>query len=365
MHQVILQEAGPDSRPGRSRLCLAAFLVALSMALLASGSVRPLGGKDPMNLKLRHFAEHRDEYDLVFIGSSRIYRGFAPSVMEERLREEGVPLRAYNFGLLGLSMPGAELILRRIGELEPERLRWVLVDPESLEYAQKTRNPRARRVIEWHDAATTWALCQMILSNEELSSAERWELVGQHCLSFVYHATRLGQLSPWIADQLGLGASTEQVDEFLGERDDGYRAYHGILEPQNERERKERERDTLHWDRRVRGLSNKQIDREPLGEAELEFYRRLRAASEAAGAQLVLVTAPSFNARHDTVRGAYQLGIPILRYDRPQKSPGLYLREHRFRHEHLNDEGARAFTEALTAEFVELMRSKAADRRKP
>lgn len=365
MHRVILQEAGPDRRPSRSRLCFATFLVVMSLALLGLDAVRSYDGKDPMQVKLQHFAEHRDEYDLVFIGSSRIYRGFVPSLMEERLREAGEPLRAFNFGLLGLCTPGAELVVARIAELEPERLRWVLIDPESLDYMLHARNPRARRVIEWHDASTTLTICGMILASEELPFAERRELIGKHLLSFVYNATHLGKVSPWLADQFGLGVPRSQIDEFLGERNDGYRAYHGIFEPKNKQERRKRELVTRTWKNRVRALAQKDIDEEPLSPTALDLYRRLRAATEAAGAQLVLVTAPSLDPRDDVVRAARQLDIPILRYDRPQEHPELYRRQHRYSGEHLNDDGARAFTEALTADFAELLRSTTPSRRKP
>jgi hypothetical protein len=346
-------------------LSVAAFLATTSLALLGLDSVRPTDGGDPMEIKLRHFAEHKAEYDLIFIGSSRVYRGFVPSLFEEQVQQAGLSARAFNFGLLGLRAPEAELVLRRIAELEPGRLRWVLVDPEPLDLMFRERNPRARRVIEWHDARTTLTVSEMILDDEDMTPALRWERLGTHFISFLYNLTHVGEARPWIASSLGLRLPADEVEEFLGPAGDGYRPYHGTYQPATEEELEEGERVSKAWDARVRGLARETVDEEPLPEARLGFYRRLQEATEAAGAQLVLVTAPSFAPRQEILRAARQLELPILRFDRPQEHPELYRREHRYRHEHLNDAGARAFTEALARDFSDLVRSSSILRRKP
>ena len=358
MYRTILREALPGLRPLSAGRSVAAFLFASALVLSALTRVGPAGDGGPMAIKLGHFAQHRDDYEAIFIGSSRVYRGFVPSLFEERLAEAGTPLRTFNMGLLGLRTPEAELVLRRIAELEPANLRYVFVDPEPLDYLFLERNPRARRVIEWHDAGTTLAVCGMIAADEERPWTERAELLGAQGTSLVYHLTNLGGASPWVAELLGQRPTGEMVAEFLGEERDGYRAYHGTYAPADEAEREELEQVAETWDVRVRSLARHRPDPSPLGEAELDFYRRLRDAAAAAGARLVLVSVPSFAPRDDLVRAAAALDLPLLRYDRPQRHPGLYRREHRYRHEHLNDEGARAFTEVFAADCARLLGGK-------
>src|SRR5713226_6136440 len=51
--------------------------------------------------KLEYFAGHKDEFDTLFVGSSRIYHQVMPEVFDEVLRANGREARSFNFGIDG------------------------------------------------------------------------------------------------------------------------------------------------------------------------------------------------------------------------------------------------------------------------
>lgn len=79
--------------------------------------------------KFAQFRAHRDEYDLVYVGTSRVYRGFDPATFDQTLAELGHPLRSYNFGLVGMGYLEQRFIVDWILALRPARLRWLLIEP--------------------------------------------------------------------------------------------------------------------------------------------------------------------------------------------------------------------------------------------
>ncbi len=79
--------------------------------------------------KFAHFRAHADDYDLVYVGTSRVYRGFDPATLDQAMGEGGQPLRSYNFGLVGMGYLEQRYIVEWILSLEPARLRWLLIEP--------------------------------------------------------------------------------------------------------------------------------------------------------------------------------------------------------------------------------------------
>ncbi|PYL65067.1 MAG: hypothetical protein DMF20_09405 [Verrucomicrobia bacterium] len=48
--------------------------------------------------KFRFFAAHKDEFDTLFIGSSRIYFQISPAIFDRVTGESGLPTHSFNFG---------------------------------------------------------------------------------------------------------------------------------------------------------------------------------------------------------------------------------------------------------------------------
>src|SRR6266446_10457255 len=85
-----------------SAIAAAAFLV----TCIGLHAVLPFPEIDGgVSQKFRFFAAHKDEFDTVFIGSSRIYFQISPATFDRFTRESGLSTHSFNFGIGGMYLP--------------------------------------------------------------------------------------------------------------------------------------------------------------------------------------------------------------------------------------------------------------------
>ena len=88
--------------------------------------------------KLAYFARHKDEYDAVFVGSSRVYRQIAPGVFDRQVAAStGRAMRSFNLGAPSMFLPESLYVIDRILAQRP---RAAALD------VHRTRQPPARAV---------------------------------------------------------------------------------------------------------------------------------------------------------------------------------------------------------------------------
>ena len=71
------------------------------------------------------FAEHRDSYDLIFIGSSRIYHGISPKLFCE---VTGRSWRGFNLGVDRMRTPACLEVAQRVIALHPAKLKYLFFE---------------------------------------------------------------------------------------------------------------------------------------------------------------------------------------------------------------------------------------------
>src|SRR5688572_9516465 len=92
---------------------LAIFLAALGGVAGAIQAARPFPEVLGIYQKYLHFARHRADYDVLVIGSSRIYHSFIPAQFDLRVAAGcGLNVRSFNFGYDGMSPPETFFVLR-------------------------------------------------------------------------------------------------------------------------------------------------------------------------------------------------------------------------------------------------------------
>ena len=121
--------------------------------LLVAALLRPLVPLPPAVAdRYRSFLDGKDEYDILYLGSSATWRSFIPRTIDEALSRRGYPLRSFNFGIAGLNNFELDHLLQRLLATKPQQLRWVI-----LEYVYS--NPRwllgeklgfTERYLYWH-----------------------------------------------------------------------------------------------------------------------------------------------------------------------------------------------------------------------
>ena len=101
--------------------------------------------------KFRFFAEHKDEFDALFIGSSCVYFQISPAVFDHVTRESGLPTRSFNFGIGGMYLPETSYLLEQILKLNPRNLRWVFIEYDEVQTKWSPENQTSRRALYWAD----------------------------------------------------------------------------------------------------------------------------------------------------------------------------------------------------------------------
>ena len=101
--------------------------------------------------KFRFFAAHKDEFDTLFIGSSRVYFQISPAIFDRVTRESGMPTHSFNFGVGGMYLPETAYLLEQILNLKPRNLKWVFIEYDELQTKWSPENQSSRRALYWAD----------------------------------------------------------------------------------------------------------------------------------------------------------------------------------------------------------------------
>jgi hypothetical protein len=150
-------------RVGLVAVNLAVFVAAFA---LARGLIDRAAGWEPdgeVAVKLAHLEEHGDQYDVIFIGSSRTFRGVDPAAFDARLSELGTDVRSFNLGIQGMFAYELEAVLDRVLSLDLASLRMVVVAPDVFQADLETEITTSARVVAWHGATETAAAVRRAL----------------------------------------------------------------------------------------------------------------------------------------------------------------------------------------------------------
>lgn len=292
--------------------------------------------------RFRYFAEHKDEFDTIFIGSSRIRHQIIPEQFDREVGEGGKPMHSFNLGYSGMWPPESFYYLRQVLALRPKKLRWVVMELMDYRFGQVEGQAPTMRSVYWHDAKHT-AMSMRLVAESPLPSLEKWKLIAGHAQLFLQRLANLGRGAEWV-----------QARYFP-----------------------EKKKTDLSWAKR-RGF-----DPEPPGEwsegTRAEFERQIRAFRlappierlrpgfaialreidsqvEFAGAKLILVVPPTVHPE-EHLAPVPPNAFGFLAFDNPAEYPRLYLPELHYDPGHLNEAGAREFTSLLAQRFVTLLQT--------
>ena len=320
-------------------MCFALGFLAFARALDAALPPRHAG---VISTKLDQLAANKDDYDLLFVGSSRVYRGVDPRVIEAQ-----TGLRSYN---LGLQRPGLfELygVLRQVAEIGPTRVRWVVLEAHDSVWVEP-ENARSDRNIAFHDLrSTAFAL--------RFAWGERndWTQLWNHAAAFGRRTAGVGRLARALFRPSDPGDPAAQAR--MAEA-------HGF---QSLARRGHLEERALAFDRQRRVWERTVAARPPFDPAgpglrdhQLAGLRRvLEVIRRDIGAEPVALVPPTATLQYEHRRGHVQHfpDVPLLAFDDVQAHPDLYDSRLWFDEEHLAADGARRFSNQLGARLREIV----------
>ncbi|MEY2488496.1 MAG: hypothetical protein QOC70_438 [Verrucomicrobiota bacterium] len=327
-------------------VCVALAFGALLVTSVVYHALLPPSLPEGVVEKLEFFAKHKDEFDTLFLGSSRFYYAVSPEAFDRITRENGVPTRAFNFGIDGMNPPENFYVLDQILKTEPRGLKWIFVEVDNIETKSHLKILGTRRLLYWHDWRRTALTLKKAINPRPSTTwyqrfnrlwTARRELI-LHLGLFEKQFTNVGRAADFfssLTESRGL-----KSDFLLGPKGDGYRLAGATMTP----ERGEKFRRTLAAE--VSASGPEFID--PYAESA---YHDCAARIRKLGAAPIFVVTPSIFQAPLRFRESPP-PAPILVFNDYKTYPQLYDTKVRVDEQHLTNEGAAEFTRLLALEFV-------------
>jgi hypothetical protein len=342
-----------------SVICAVAFLITCAglRAVLPFPEID--GG---VSQKFRFFAAHKDEFDTLFIGSSRIYFQISPAVFDRVTRESGLPTRSFNFGIGGMYLPESAYLLEQILNLKPRNLKWVFIEYEELQTKWSPENQTSRRALYWAD----WKRVSLLLRKLTDAGTDRlWRLdptkVGdiirrrnderntRSLLTFYTAQFEKNYANVARAGDILEFSSTRDRGEhragYLGPSSDGYVAKTNRMSPSQ----------TAAYERAL-DVAMAQPVMHPLSPYAIEGYRQCAQQIRSIGAAPIFLITPS-TTQVEIAMESTGLGGALMAFNNPRVYPNLFRSSARRDAQHLSKSGAEEFTRLVAANFVELVQS--------
>lgn len=317
--------------------------------------------------KLTHLARHGDEYDAIFLGSSRVQYHIMPVVFERFAAEHGLAVKTFNAGVAAMAPPEDGYVLDEILRRPHRRLRWVFIELSAFSSGQNLLG--TERIAYWHD----WE--RLILVSKRAVNKFREVQFSGAKLRRTPWADRMAAytqpITQWLDDvrlftvkslSLGRGATAGAsivtpvapnpagAGESLGRYGDGWE-YAG--EDHQRMSGDMLARYETAYAERLETPSRKDSHDELSHEAlEIIIARIVHA-----GARPILFVPPTPTKRHYFPPPERAPALTIFDFSDVREYPELFKTENRQDLEHLNGAGAEVFSRILARRFVEHVRS--------
>jgi hypothetical protein len=327
-------------RLGSVAIALLAFIAASALI----HSLLPPPVPEGIAAKLEFFARHKDEFDTLVVGTSRVYSCVSPEVFDKTTRENGLPTRTFNFGINGMHPPENFYVLEQILKTKPRNLKWVLLEMGDVQ-TKWHKIVGTQRAVHWHD----WSRTALTLKKALDPRGEaRWFVkisrlwlarrdLASNLILFGKHFANVGRAAEFNPFQERTRVVDADVE--LGPNHDGYR----VPGPAMPAERATLFEQTLAQE--VSTARPKFID--PSTESA---YRISAAQIRRAGAAPLFVVTPIIF--QSALRFRQTPPGPLLSFNDFQKYPQLYDTKVRVDEGHLTEAGAEEFTRLLAQEFT-------------
>jgi len=325
----------------RGLLNIAVFGAALAGVCSVIHRAQPFPPVIGVGEKWEHLTRHKDDYDVLFIGSSRVLQHIVPRQFDAAL---GGRVRSFNFGVRAMWPPESFWLARRILALRPARLRWVFIDLMNIP-PHIDDNVMGRRGAYWHDWRHTLISLRAV-AETPAPLRRKWALWNEHLGYLTREWTNQGRGAEWIAARLGIGKKAKPA-----KRAPEWIASEGYL-PETQSTMLTSAR--LEAFQRDVAEQRRNFSRAPVSPALRRAVATLAAEARAAGVQPIFLVTPTIDQREHF--GDFDAGVAVWRFDDPNEFPKLYDPALRFDTAHFNEAGARAFTELLAERFGDALK---------
>lgn len=328
-------------------VCVATGFGALLATSFAFHTLLPPSIPEGVSEKLDFFTEHKDEFDTLFLGTSRFYYAVSPKIFDNITRENGVPTRTFNFGVDGMHPPESFYVLEQILKTEPRKLKWVFLEVGNIQTHSTADVFGSERFLYWHDWPRTTLILKKVIDPagraewyvKLIRGLRKWRELVLHLGLFEKQFANVGRVADFLASRDEVRSLESNAK--LGPKGDG----HQLMErPPMSPEQAGQYRRRLAEEKFA--SRPKLID--PYAEGAYRDYadkiRRL-------GASPIFVVTPDIFQSPLLFRKPAPPG-PLLPFNNSKKYPQLYDTGMRVDDAHLTNEGAEEFTRLVALEFL-------------
>jgi hypothetical protein len=319
-------------------LALVAFIAASAVIHAFLPPIVPKG----VAAKLEFFAQHKDEFDTLLIGTSSIYYSISPEIFDRTTAESGVPTRTFNFGIDAMHPPENFYVLDQILKTEPRHLKRVFLETASLE-TKLHKVLGTERAVYWHDWPRTALILRKALNPRgdakwSAKISRLWLARRDLAAHLTLFAQRFGNVGRG-SDLLYPQDRKSEADLELGPKRDGYRLAGDAMSAEAAASFKKRLAEEIA-----------QARPKPLDPFADETYRRYAGRIRAIGATPIFVVPPLIFQSPVSFRGLSP--GPVLSFNDAATYPMLFDTKVRIDDAHLTNQGAEEFTRLLAREFI-------------
>jgi hypothetical protein len=301
--------------------------------------------------KMVHLSKYGDDYDAIFLGSSRIQNHVMPAIFDRVMTERGHPMRSFNFGISSLHAPEDDYVLDLILAEPHARLRWVFVEIDFFRTDLQADQTGTFRGLYWHDLPRFALLCRRLSVATEIGirrnirdALGRGEDFLQHGRLFCERSANVGRGSELLERRFFRTPPAPMDWESLGPLRDGW-----VAATPGAKDIAERVSGHLGSFLKER-IVNPPV-RDEADSASQSILASLLMKIVKAGAMPVIVIPPRIRQYYFYPSPALARRFPIIDLCDPVKYPVLYREETRVDRSHFNKEGAEIFTRLMAETF--------------
>ncbi len=317
-----------------------------------------------LRAKLEYFREHKDEFDVLFIGSSRIVRGVDNALVDEELAARGIEVRSFNLAVGGMRTFEQDHMQHQVLEMEPARLRWIFFEGGPVGMGVRKdhifRSPpnlNTDRGVAWHTGRETRNVLRS-LARLPLSTREKIRQAILHVELMSSRYTNYGKGEKLIRE---LRESSEARLERERKRDEilAGQGYQG-LEEVTGREVSEEVLAFLDepgpFEERMGSIEAENELPVEMEHLYTEMYEEQLRATEERGIRLVYLLPPGYEGTPERLM-LYERGVipELLNFNDPARYPNLFRLDHRFDKGHMNRRGAVLLSGYIAEAIAELL----------
>ncbi|MEL6353407.1 MAG: hypothetical protein AAFR58_16895 [Cyanobacteria bacterium J06627_28] len=315
-----------------------------------------------------YYQAHRDDYNAIFFGSSRVFNQIVPDIFDaaaslnKTSAGQSNSVNSYNFGVPAMRAIDSLVLLEEVLSDPPENLQWVFFESVLDRGYEPIENARTYRSMYWHTWKNTRLAADYIWASEA-SFPSKLLFTFSHVLPALYRQLNVGRLFNQVLPSEFSAKHQSTVAEFT--KDEGYFALTDEDSPRRQAflaneaaylEKVERlkaiARNEQNLPRAVTLQGSQQKSGAMLPKNKRQLLQRVTRIVRAAGAEPIFIEPPSLEQDSD-FKIAERLGDieTLLAYKDPEKFPQFYAFDQRYDADHLSEAASQAFSKTLGEDF--------------